>query len=188
VKSSLPKKRSKRLSGARRFACAVAVLLGGAVPEPAGYRLDHYKAPVPDTVQGGSVVHLAALPALMAAVHPVLIDVLPAPTPPAEERPGLPRMPLPHNDIPGSLWLPEVGRGVLSPQTESWFRTQLRQATGGNFDKPVVFYCLSSCWMSWNATRRAISYGYTHAIWFPEGADGWASAGHVSQPALPSKQ
>ena len=150
--------------------------------------MDHYKGPVPDTVQGGTVVHLAALPALIAALHPVLVDVLPAPTPPAEARSGLPRMPLPHSDLPGSLWLPEVGRGALSAQTDAWFRTELRQATGGDLNKPIVFYCLANCWMSWNATRRAISYGYTHAIWFPEGADGWASSGHASQVAIPTKQ
>jgi PQQ-dependent catabolism-associated CXXCW motif protein len=127
--------------------------------------MDHYRDAVPESVKGGSVVHVAALPALIAAEHPVLIDVLPAPTPPPEARPGLPRMPLPHKDLPGSLWLPEVGRGALSPQTDTWFRNELAQATGHDLNKPVVFYCLSKCWMSWNATRRAISYGYTHAIW-----------------------
>jgi PQQ-dependent catabolism-associated CXXCW motif protein len=117
----------------------------------------------------------------------VLIDVLPAPTPPAEQRADLPRIPLPHKDIPGSVWLPEVGRGALSPQTEAWFRAQLERATHGKLDRPVVFYCLSNCWMSWNATRRAISYGYTHAIWFPEGADGWEAAGHETVTAVPAK-
>ena len=160
---------------------------GAGVPEPASYRMDHYRGPVPETVHGGTVVHLAALPGLIASLHPVLIDVLPAPTPPAEQRADLPRMPLQHEDIPGSIWLPEVGRGALSPQTESWFRAQLGKATHGDLDKPVVFYCLSNCWMSWNATRRAISYGYTHAIWFPEGADGWLAAGHAGATAVPAK-
>ena len=163
------------------------MLLGAAVPEPDGYRLDHYRAPVPDTITGGAVVHVAELPQLIATQHPILIDVLPAPEPPKEDRPGLPRMPVPHRDIPGSVWLPEVGRGAISPQTESWFRDRLQQATHGNIQMPVVFYCLSQCWMSWNATRRAISYGYTHAIWFPEGADGWEAAGHEMATAIPAK-
>jgi PQQ-dependent catabolism-associated CXXCW motif protein len=166
---------------------ASSAALGAEVPEPSGYRMDHYRAPVPETVQGGTVVHLAALPGVIASIHPVLIDVLPAPTPPPEQRAGLPRMPLPHQDIPGSIWLPEVGRGALTPQTETWFRAQLGKATHGDLDRPVVFYCLSNCWMSWNATRRAISYGYTHAIWFPEGADGWIAAGHLAETAVPAQ-
>jgi PQQ-dependent catabolism-associated CXXCW motif protein len=157
------------------------------VAEPDGFRMDHYRGPVPETVRGGTVVHVAALPALIAAEHPVLIDVLPAPTPPAEDRPGLPRMPLPHADIPGSLWLPDIGRGALSAQTEALFSRALHDATHGNLNTPVVFYCLSNCWMSWNATRRAIAHGYTHAIWFPEGADGWSAAGHPTQAATPAK-
>jgi len=156
-----------------------------AVIEPVGYRMDHYRAPVPETVQGASVVHTAGLPQLISAQHPILIDVLPAPTPPADPRPGLPRMPLPHADIPGSIWLADVGRGAISPQTDAWFRAQLTQATHGDKNTPVLFYCLSNCWMSWNATKRAVSYGYTHAIWYPEGADGWQSAGNPTQTAHP---
>jgi PQQ-dependent catabolism-associated CXXCW motif protein len=157
-----------------------------AVAEPDGYRMDHYRAPVPETVHGAAVVHTAGLPRLIAAQHPVLIDVLPAPTPPTDPRPGLPRMPLPHTDIPGSLWLPDVGRGAIAPQTDAWFRAQLVRATHGDKNMPVVFYCLSNCWMSWNATKRAVGYGYTHAIWFPEGADGWQSAGNPIQAARPA--
>jgi len=156
-----------------------------AVVEPDGYRMDHYRAPVPETVHGASVVHTADLPGLIAAQHPILIDVLPAPAPPEDVRPGLPRMPLPHSDIPGSIWLPDVGRGALSPQTDAWFRAQLAKVTHGDRDMPVVLYCLSNCWMSWNATKRAVSYGYTHAIWFPEGADGWQAAGNPTQTARP---
>jgi PQQ-dependent catabolism-associated CXXCW motif protein len=169
---------------------AVVASLGTAyaqVAEPDGYRMDHYKSVVPATIRGGMVAHLAALPGLIGSLHPVLIDVLPAPTPPAEQRPDLPRMPLPHRDLPGSIWLPEVGRGALSPQTEAWFRKKLSVSTQGKLDRPIVFYCLSNCWMSWNATRRAISYGYTHAIWFPEGADGWETAGLKVQTATPAK-
>ena len=31
--------------------------------------------------------------------------------------------------------------------------------------------------MSWNAAKRAISYGYSNVHWYPEGTDGWAEAG-----------
>ena len=166
--------------------CAASTAWGGTA-EPNGYRMDHYRGAVPDTVRGGSVVHTPDLPALLARLHPVLIDVLPAPPPPVDPRPGLPRMPVPNHDLPGSIWLPDVGRGALSPQTETWFATRLQAATNGDRTRPVVFYCLSNCWMSWNATRRAVGLGYTHAIWYPEGADGWAAAGQATQVATPEK-
>jgi PQQ-dependent catabolism-associated CXXCW motif protein len=158
-----------------------------SVAEPAGYRMDHYRAAVPDTVRGAAVVHTQELPALMAKLHPVLVDVLPAPEPPADGRPGLPRLPLPHKDIPGSIWLPEVGRGAISQERATWFLARLREATGGDMKRPVVFYCLSNCWMSWNATKRAASVGYERAYWYPEGADGWEAAGLPVQTATPAR-
>jgi rhodanese-related sulfurtransferase len=27
--------------------------------------------------------------------------------------------------------------------------------------------------MSWNAAKRALSYGYSNVVWYPEGTDGW---------------
>jgi PQQ-dependent catabolism-associated CXXCW motif protein len=38
-----------------------------------------------------------------------------------------------------------------------------------------VFYCLASCWMSWNAAKRALAIGYRHVAWYPDGTDGWAA-------------
>jgi hypothetical protein len=39
--------------------------------------------------------------------------------------------------------------------------------------------------MSWNATKRAVGYGYAQAFWYPEGADGWIAAGEPTQIAHP---
>jgi PQQ-dependent catabolism-associated CXXCW motif protein len=168
-------------------ALAAATPCLAAVTEPDGYRMDHYRAPVPDTIRGGKVVHVADLPALIASLHPVLIDVLPAPTPPPDARPGLPRMPEAHSDIPGSIWLPEVGRGAIPAAKDAWFAAKLAAATHGDKSTPVVFYCLSNCWMSWNATKRAVGYGYEQAYWYPEGADGWEAAGHKTVVVEPMK-
>ena len=74
-------------------------------------------------------------------------------------------MPLPHRDIPGSLWLPDVGRGVLSPELEGFFWHHLEAATNSRKDTEVVFYCLSDCWMSWNKV-----------YWYRDGTDGWEAA------------
>ena len=158
------------------------------VSEPGGFRMDHYRAPVPETLHCATVAHTAELRKLLASTHPILIDVLPYPSPPADSRPGLPRLPLPHDDIPGSVWLPETGRGALAPQTESWFAAQLASLTHGDKNTAVVFYCLSNCWMSWNAAKRAVGYGYTHVIWYPDGADGWSQQGLPVARATPVPQ
>jgi rhodanese-related sulfurtransferase len=31
--------------------------------------------------------------------------------------------------------------------------------------------------MSWNAAKRALSYGYTHVFWYRDGSDGWQEIG-----------
>jgi PQQ-dependent catabolism-associated CXXCW motif protein len=106
----------------------------------------------------------------------VWIDVLPAPRRPLNLPAPALWMPLAHRDIPGSLWLPDAGRGALSPELEAYFREQLAAATKSRRERPVVFYCLADCWMSWNAAKRAASWGYTAVHWYPEGTDGWEAA------------
>jgi PQQ-dependent catabolism-associated CXXCW motif protein len=79
--------------------------------------------------------------------------------------------------IPGSTWLPNVGKGKLTPRIDSYFRDNLRLLTGGDHDQPLVFYCVADCWMSWNAVQRAHSYGYRQLYWYRDGTDGWVAAG-----------
>jgi PQQ-dependent catabolism-associated CXXCW motif protein len=81
------------------------------------------------------------------------------------------------------VWLPDVGRGELNSQLEFYFRTNLEWATHGRRDTPVIFYCLADCWMSWNATKRAASWGYTQVFWYRDGTDGWAAANLPLAPA-----
>jgi rhodanese-related sulfurtransferase len=72
--------------------------------------------------------------------------------------------------------LPDVGRGALSPELERYFRDHLEVATKSRRDTPVVFYCFADCWMGWNATRRAASWGFTRLYWYRDGIDGWEAA------------
>ena len=146
-----------------------------AEPEPADYRMDHYRGPVPETLRGGTVVDDDAAHALWKTGQVVFIDVLPRPPKPK----GLPEGTIwrekPRHSIPGAIWLPDVGYGRLAPQMDGYFRDNLAEATGGDAEAPVVFFCLAECWMSWNAAKRALEeYGYTHVFWYPEGTDGWA--------------
>ena len=167
-------------------ACAAALLLWSgvaladpAVPVPDTYRMDDYRAPVPDTVPGALVVGTEEVLALSAS-GALLVDVLPAPRRPEAMRPGAPWLPPAHHGLPGSVWWPEVGRGGLPDATETAFRQRL-QAAG---DRVVVFYCLPNCWMSWNAARRAASMG-ARAAWYPDGVIGWEAAGLPLAPLVP---
>ncbi|MEP3637036.1 MAG: PQQ-dependent catabolism-associated CXXCW motif protein, partial [Paracoccaceae bacterium] len=80
----------------------------------------------------------------------------------------------PRSSIPGAIWLPNVGYGAIADVTADYFRTGLEKVTQGDLAHPVVFFCLEDCWMSWNAAKRAIEWGYSNVYWFPEGSDGWA--------------
>lgn len=160
-----------------------------AVPEPEGYRLDDYHAPVPASVPGGSVIPSAsALQNLLAQKNALLIDVLPAQRRPAGMKPATPWLPEPHLDIPGSIWLPDSGRGALSPAAAAWFRAELGTLTHNDRARPLVFYCQAQCWMSWNAAKRAAAEGYRRVFWYPEGVDGWKRAGFALAPAKPASQ
>jgi PQQ-dependent catabolism-associated CXXCW motif protein len=122
------------------------------------------------------VIHTKALKALLRQGSALPIDVLPAPRRPEGMRPDQPWMPVPRRDIPGSLWLPDVGRGELAAGIEAYFRSNLARAAKGRRDTPVVFYCLADCWMSWNASKRAAGWGYTRIYWYRDGTDGWQAA------------
>jgi PQQ-dependent catabolism-associated CXXCW motif protein len=138
--------------------------------------MDDYRAPTPQTVVGAIVLDTEGAHRLWASGEAVWIDVLPAPRRPAALPASALWMPLPHRHIPGSLWLPDIGRGALNPSLEAYFRDHLSAATAARHDRPVVLYCLADCWMSWNAAKRAASWGYTRVYWYRDGTDGWEAA------------
>jgi PQQ-dependent catabolism-associated CXXCW motif protein len=92
-------------------------------------------------------------------------------------------LPPPHPLIPGSLWIAGLGAGTLDETTETLYRQRLAQATTNDLDRPVVLYCHERCWLSWNAAKRAIRYGYRNVYWFPDGIEGWRAAGLPTQNA-----
>ena len=156
--------------------------------EPDGYRTDNYRAPVPATVAGGQAIATDEAHRLWRDKQAVFVDVLPAPRRPEGLRSDALWKPLPRRDIPGSLWLPDVGRGALSAALDAYFRAGLARATGGDKSAAVVLYCLADCWMSWNATRRAASYGYRRLYWYRDGTTGWEAAGLPTEEATPAAE
>jgi PQQ-dependent catabolism-associated CXXCW motif protein len=148
-----------------------------AVSEPIGYWTGSAQAPVPQSIAGGAVIHTAALRALLRTARPILVDVAAAPRKPSALAPGALWMPLGHRDIPGSLWIPDAGLGVVSDRLDAFFRSTLRQATHGDPNAAIVVYCHHACWLSWNASKRAIADGYRNVFWYPDGVEGWSGAG-----------
>jgi PQQ-dependent catabolism-associated CXXCW motif protein len=159
-----------------------------AVDEPDAYRLDHFRAEVPATLAGATVVTTGEAEKLWRRKAAVFVDVLPMPPKPANLPAGTIWRDPERNDIPGSVWLPNVGFGVLQPALESYFREGLSTATGSDRDRPILFYCLERCWMSWNAAKRALALGYRKVLWYPEGTDGWSRHGLPLERRTPVKE
>jgi PQQ-dependent catabolism-associated CXXCW motif protein len=167
----------------------VAALIGSpllALDEPAGYRQSEYDAPVPDGVSGGLRIEDEAAFALWHSGVVTFFDVMPG-----LKRPkGLPEDAIwkgrSRDSIPGAIWLPDAGFGTLDTKAEAGFRAALEAATKGRLDAPMVFFCRADCWMSWNASRRAISWGYTRVFWYAFGTTGWEFNGYPTQRIKPA--
>jgi PQQ-dependent catabolism-associated CXXCW motif protein len=145
-------------------------------PEPDEYRADNYRAPVPATLKGARVLTTAEAETIWRAGSGVFIDVLPRPPKPQHLPEGTIWREKPRLNIPGSVWLPDTGYGKLAAATEDYLRRGLEHASGGNNTRLLVIYCQADCWMSWNAAKRVLSYGYANVAWYPEGTDGWERA------------
>ncbi len=145
------------------FTFIVSPLAQERPPEPDGYRMDDYRAPVPATLTG--------------AKTGAFIDVMPRAPKPQNLPEGTVWRDKPRLNIPGSVWLPDTGYGKLAAVTEDYLRRGLVRATAGSTTALVVVYCQADCWMSWNAAKRILAYGYSNVAWYPEGTDGWERAG-----------
>ncbi|MEJ2455590.1 MAG: thioredoxin fold domain-containing protein [Candidatus Thiodiazotropha sp.] len=149
-----------------------------ALFSPQGYRIADYRSPLPEVPPAGQRIDTHGLQRLLDEADPVLIDVLAITLRSESADFGLAWLPAtPRQNIPGSVWLPNVGYGRLEPCMRDWFEQNLRRLTGGDVERPLVFYCITDCWMSWNAVRRAAALGYRKLYWYPEGSDGWGEAG-----------
>ena len=156
---------------------STAIHAQDAISEPDLYRTGDYRAPVPQTLRGARVVTTADAQMLWREKRGVFIDVMPRPPKPPNLPPDTIWRDRPRQNIPGSLWLADTGYGKLAAATETYFRDGLKQASRGDRDALLVFYCQADCWMSWNAAKRAVDDGYRNVAWFPEGTDGWEQAG-----------
>lgn len=191
----------RRRSGLKRRAigtCAAAFvfLAGLAIPffatkasenfDPeTGYRIAHYRAALPDAVPGGRRVTTEEAEKLFKDGDVLFIDVMPSTGGGYDPQTGRWRLTKSHNNIPGSTWLPDVGRGRLDTALERYFTDNLQRVTDGDKSRALLIYCQSDCWMAWNAVQRAAGLGYRHIYWYPEGIDGWAEWDNPTVQAEP---
>jgi len=166
-------------------AFAAAAHAESLVPEPEGYRTEDYRTLVPDTLAGARVLTTAEAEAIWRARSGIFIDVLPRAPKPQNLPAGTVWRDKPRKNIPGSIWLPDTGYGELAPVTEDYLKQGLERATGGNRAALIVVYCQADCWMSWNAAKRILTYGYSNVAWYPDGTDGWERAGLPTTESQP---
>jgi sulfur-oxidizing protein SoxY len=155
------------------------------VPEPADFWNGPINSPTPATLSGGTVIRASDLASMLKTERAVVVDVSNSPPRPEKLAPEAVWMPPPHAVIPGSLWLAGVGVGAIDPATDEFYRQRLREATANDVNRTIVVYCHERCWLSWNAAKRAIRYGYRRVFWFPEGIEGWRAAGFTTAVAEP---
>jgi len=137
-------------------------------------KTDELHAPTPTTIPGGRVVSTYVLsielgdpvPTLfdsdVTPPKPIIINVLDGPSVRA---------------IPGSIWLSAAGMGRFDELAQKRLAKRLIELSHDNKAAPIVFYCLSSeCWLSYNATLRALGLGYFNAVWYRGGIEAWMAA------------
>jgi len=153
----------------------------GGLFGPEGYRIAEYRAPVGSPPEGVVAVGTEQVVTLLEGPErAVAVDVFPAPRRPENRPQEALWIPPARDTVPGAVWLPNVGLGVLPPDTSAYLRDALADVTGGDRDRPLIFFCERDCWMSWNAARRARQeLGYRSLYWYADGTDGWRETGRA---------
>jgi len=135
------------------------------VPPQSALRLAPYSAPTPLAIPGARTVRTDELRRLLAEDgKPLLIDVA------AGEG---------HLTLAGAQWWPGIGHGAnFADAVQVEFAAHLDRATRREKAAPLAFFCVSPhCWLSYNASLRAVALGYTRVLWFRGGVEAWRSAG-----------
>ena len=144
----------------------------GHVPEPGGLYQGAMHGYTPEHVAGGSVIDTAALAAMIASSHPVLLDVAEKDRKPPTMSKDTPWLPT-HRSVPGAVFLQGGGSGTDDLAYAQAFKARAAALTGGDLAKPIVTFCHPDCWGSYNAAKRLVRLGYTHVAWYRDGVEGW---------------
>lgn len=150
-----------------------------------GYRIDRQRAPTPDDIPAPSEKVSPAEARHLIEQGAVVLDVFGALQSRYDELDGTWLVSETRMSLPGAVWLPEVGRGVLDDQMRAYLATNLAQLTEGDLSRPIVVFCVADCWMSWNAAQRIADLGYSQVRWFRLGTDGWLDEGWPLEAVVP---
>lgn len=136
-------------------------------------RTAEHSAPTPLALPGGRTIFTPALRELIVnsaeGRQPLMIDVLGGAG---------------HSTIPGTVWLPDAGRGS---SFEDGLQLRLAQTlqvlTGADRTRALAFFCQGPrCWLSYNAALRAVKLGYSEVYWYRGGIEAWLAAGGSLMP------
>ena len=150
-----------------------------------GLRIARQRAPTPDDVPAPARLADTAKAASLIAEGAIAIDVFGALQSRYDELDGTWLVGTPRESLPGSIWLPEVGRGTLDDEMARYLSDNLARLTGGDTAHPILVFCVADCWMSWNASQRIALLGYEQVYWYRLGTDGWLDAGYELVPVTP---
>lgn len=124
-----------------------------------------YTAPTPVEIPGARWVRTEELKTMLVRKPlPLLIDVASGEG---------------HFTLKDALWMPGAGRGghYLDP-VQAGLAERLAELTSGDKSRPIVFFCVNAqCWLSYNASLRAVALGYTRVHWYRGGVEAWRAAG-----------
>ncbi|MDJ0629922.1 MAG: PQQ-dependent catabolism-associated CXXCW motif protein [Rhodobacter sp.] len=150
-----------------------------------GYRIDRHRASTPDDIPGPARLISAAQAKALLARGALAIDVFGAAQSRYDELDGTWLVSKERLSLPGAIWLPETGRGVLDAAMQGYLAQTLARETKGDLARPMVVFCIADCWMSWNAAQRIAAMGYQNVHWFRHGTDGWLDIGEPLVPVDP---
>lgn len=179
---------------AARILVAAAALMGmAAAPPPAdpvlfdaeGYRSARYRAPVKADPAPAQTISIVAALALDPADGALFIDVMPVEGGVRDPVTGVWTLSQQHFTIPGALWLPETGRAPVDADLWAALEARIAAVRADGPEIPVILFCRTDCWMSWNAARRLALRGIANVHWLAEGTDGWHGAGRELVVAVP---
>ncbi|MFK7754089.1 MAG: rhodanese-like domain-containing protein [Sedimentitalea sp.] len=125
--------------------------------------------PTPSSVPGARTIGTADLAgAMQSGQQLLLIDVLGG-----------------NYALPGALTARDMATpGSYNDRTQQQVVQWLGQITRGQRQTPIVIYCSDpNCWLSYNATLRAVAAGYQNVFWYRGGLQAWQMAGLQLMPA-----
>ncbi|WP_394212208.1 rhodanese-like domain-containing protein [Enterovibrio calviensis] len=150
------------------------------VSEPDNYRTENYRASVPYSLIGATVIETPqALKQFMTLHDPLLIDVYPAPNKPDNLLKTTLWIEPRRETLPNALWLANVGHGIMPDSLINLLKQNLPS------DQAVVIFCEPNCWHSWNAAKRALELGAQDVVWYRAGVTGWKEAGFALETHTP---